>query len=62
MEDPDLPINFNGDGQPESKRFPLNDPNNHPDKASLVCRVPNGLQKNVPLVTLNALGQRRPRP
>jgi hypothetical protein len=56
MEDANMPINFNGDGQPESKRLPLNDPDTHPDRQSLVCRVPNGLQKTVPLVTLNAGG------
>lgn len=56
MEDPDAPINVNGDGLPESQRLPLQDPNAHPDRQSLVCRVPNGLQKAVPLVTLNGGG------
>ena len=56
MEDPDAPINVNGDGQPESQRLPLNDPNTHPSRQSLACRVPNGLQETVPLVTLNAGG------
>ena len=36
------------------RRFPVNDWKNHPFKASLVCRVPNGLQADVPLVQLTA--------
>jgi len=42
MEDPDAPINMNGDFRPESERLPVNDPATHPGRQSLVCRVPNG--------------------
>jgi len=42
MEDPDAPININGDFRPESERLPVNDPDKHPGRQSLVCRVPNG--------------------
>ena len=59
MEDPDAPINLNGDDQPESKRYPVNDPNKHPERQSLVCRVPNGMQAQVPLTELTAGGSLR---
>ena len=39
IEDNFSPINFNGDGQPESNRLPANDPANHPERQSFVCRI-----------------------
>ncbi|GMI53914.1 hypothetical protein TeGR_g12387, partial [Tetraparma gracilis] len=44
IEDVNSPINFNGDDEPESSRLPANDPSQHPEGQSLVCRVPNGEQ------------------
>jgi hypothetical protein len=54
VEDPDSPINFNGDDEPESNRFPANDPSNHPEGQSFVCRVSNS-EKSSP-ITITAGG------
>ena len=53
VEDPDQPINFNGDNEPESNRFPVNDPASHPEGQSFVCRVPNS-QKSTSLLPVTA--------
>ena len=53
VEDPDQPINFNGDNEPESSRFPVNDPASHPEGQSFVCRVPNS-QKSTSLLPVTA--------
>mmetsp|Transcript_24920 Transcript_24920/g.49601 ORF Transcript_24920/g.49601 Transcript_24920/m.49601 type:complete len:370 (+) Transcript_24920:113-1222(+) len=53
VEDPDQPINFNLDDEPESSRFPVNDPNSHPEGQSFVCRVPNS-QKSASLLPVTA--------
>ena len=57
-EDMYAPLNGDHESLPKDRhgqrRFPVNDWKKHPFKQSIVCRVPNGLQADVPLVQLTA--------
>lgn len=54
IDDPDSPINFNGDEQSESDRWPVNDPEGHPEGQSFVCRISNAVDSVTPMIEVTA--------